>query len=81
MSCRPCCRPPALSRVSVSPAVLVPAEALRPALRRLVWCEVDGGSRWAAEVLGEVERAADGALLEIVDEERRRRAAVRRVPT
>ena len=63
------------------PEVLVPVESLRPALRRLVWCEVDGGSRWAREVLGEFERAADGALLEIVDAERKRRAAVRRVPT
>lgn len=63
------------------PEVLVPVESLRPALRRLVWCEVDGRSRWAAEVLGEFERAADGALLEIVDAERKRRAAVRRVPT
>jgi len=61
------------------PVVLVPAEALRPALRRLVWCQVAGGSRWAGEVLDEVERA-DGALLEIVDQERKRRAAVRRVP-
>lgn len=59
---------------------LVDAETLRPALRRLVWCEADGGSRWAGEVLGELERA-DGALLEIVDEERKRRAAVRRVST
>ncbi len=59
---------------------IVDAEALRPALRRLVWCEADGGSRWAGEVIGELERA-DGALLEIVDEERKRRAAVRRFPT
>ena len=62
------------------PVVLVPAEELRPALRRLVWCEADGGSRWARDVLASLEGAADGALLETVDSERKRRAAVRRVP-
>ena len=72
-----------MSRRAPMPSVhvtLVDAEALRPALRRLVWCEADGGSRWAGEVIGELERA-DGALLEIADEERKRRAAVRRLPT
>ena len=72
-----------MSRRAPIPSVrvtFIDAEALRPALRRLVWCEADGGSRWAGEALAEFERA-DGALLEIVDEERKRRAAARRVPT
>ena len=72
-----------MSRRAPIPSVrvtLIDAEALRPALRWLVWCEADLGRRWVSEALAEFERA-DGALLEIVDEERKRRAAVRRVPT
>lgn len=50
----------------------VDAEALRPLLRRLVWCEA--GSCLAARALADAERA-DGALAEIANEERRRYSA------
>lgn len=51
--------------------VYLDAEALRPLLRRLVWCEADG-ARWAGEAIAEAERVGDGALAEIADEERKR---------
>lgn len=64
-----------MSRRAPIPSVrvtLVDAEALRPLLRRLVWCE--SSSCWAAQALADAERA-DGALAEIANEERRRYSA------
>lgn len=64
-----------MSRRAPVPSVRVPfvdAEELRQLLRRLVWCEA--GSSWAAQALADAERA-DGALAEIVNEERRRYSA------